>query len=90
MTVEKLKIFLGKKLGYAKYPHFQVRLGCDFVTLQFGSRVLIDMDIVQILITAGERVVALPESVTLALIRRDICDNPDSEMILYYRIFPQC
>jgi hypothetical protein len=48
------------------------------------------MDIVQILTTAGERVVALPESVTLALIRRDICDNPDSEMILYYRIFPQC
>jgi hypothetical protein len=25
MTVEKLKVFLGKKLGYSPYIHFQVR-----------------------------------------------------------------
>ena len=42
----------------------------------------------QILTTAGEKTVALPDSISLALIRRDICDNPDSEMIIYYRIFP--
>ncbi|KAL3790862.1 hypothetical protein HJC23_004492 [Cyclotella cryptica] len=66
MTIENLKVFLGKKLGYDQYPHFQI------------------------LTTAGERTVALPDSVTLALIRRDICDNPDSEIILYYRVFPQC
>lgn len=44
--------------------------------------------IFQILTTAGEKTVALPDSISLALIRRDICDNPDSEIIIYYRIFP--
>ncbi|KAL3770251.1 hypothetical protein ACHAWO_009565 [Cyclotella atomus] len=64
ITVENLKVFLGKKLGYSQYPHFQI------------------------LTTAGEKTVALPDDITLVLIRRDICDNPDSELIIYYRIFP--
>lgn len=96
MTVENLKVFLGKKLGYCQYPHFQVRL-CHYVMIFWiaipFSRILklsLIAIIMQILTTAGERTVALPDNVTLSLIRRDICDNPDSEIILYYRVFPQC
>ena len=32
--------------------------------------------------------VVLPNDMTLALIRRDICDNPFDEIVLYYRVFP--
>jgi len=32
--------------------------------------------------------VVLPNDMTLALIRRDICDKPFDEIVLYYRVFP--
>eukprot|EP00571_Detonula_confervacea_P013387 CAMPEP_0172303306 /NCGR_PEP_ID=MMETSP1058-20130122/4852_1 /TAXON_ID=83371 /ORGANISM="Detonula confervacea, Strain CCMP 353" /LENGTH=306 /DNA_ID=CAMNT_0013014057 /DNA_START=38 /DNA_END=958 /DNA_ORIENTATION=- len=66
MTVERLKIFLGKKLGYSPSSDFQI------------------------MTIADDNAVVLPNDITLALVRRDICDNPMNEIILHYRIFPQC
>ncbi|KAL3763989.1 hypothetical protein ACHAW5_007608 [Stephanodiscus triporus] len=66
MTMETLKIFLGRKLGYSPYQHFQI------------------------LAIADEDAVVLPNDITLAVVHREICDNPmNREMILYYRILPE-
>lgn len=65
ITVKNMKIFLGKKLSYFPYTHFQI------------------------MTVADDNVVILPDDITLALVRRDICDNPMNEIILHYRIFPQ-
>ena len=35
-----------------------------------------------------ENPVVLPIDITLALVRRDICDNPEEEIVLQYRISP--
>ena len=43
----------------------------------------------KIMAIADENPVVLPNDITLALVRRDICDNPmNHEIILYYRVFP--
>mmetsp|Transcript_25268 Transcript_25268/g.60747 ORF Transcript_25268/g.60747 Transcript_25268/m.60747 type:complete len:308 (+) Transcript_25268:42-965(+) len=66
MTVERLKIFLSKKLDHSPHSDFQI------------------------MTIADDNVVILPNDITLALVRRDICDNPMNEIILHYRIFPHC
>jgi len=64
MTISILKQFLGKKLSYQPYTHFQI------LTIAGGKSVVIDDDI------------------TLSLVQRDICDNPDYEIILHFRVLP--
>jgi len=43
----------------------------------------------QIMTIADDNVVILPDDMTLALVRRDICDDPMNEVIFHYRIFPK-
>mmetsp|Transcript_28541 Transcript_28541/g.60498 ORF Transcript_28541/g.60498 Transcript_28541/m.60498 type:complete len:302 (-) Transcript_28541:883-1788(-) len=43
----------------------------------------------QIMTLADDNVVILPNDMTLAMVRRDICDKPMDEIIFYYRIFSQ-
>eukprot|EP00577_Skeletonema_sp_RCC1716_P021108 CAMPEP_0113372710 /NCGR_PEP_ID=MMETSP0013_2-20120614/679_1 /TAXON_ID=2843 ORGANISM="Skeletonema costatum, Strain 1716" /NCGR_SAMPLE_ID=MMETSP0013_2 /ASSEMBLY_ACC=CAM_ASM_000158 /LENGTH=290 /DNA_ID=CAMNT_0000254619 /DNA_START=39 /DNA_END=911 /DNA_ORIENTATION=- /assembly_acc=CAM_ASM_000158 len=42
----------------------------------------------QILTVVDENYIVLPDDITLALIRRDICDDPTKEVVLHYRILP--
>mmetsp|Transcript_17859 Transcript_17859/g.29244 ORF Transcript_17859/g.29244 Transcript_17859/m.29244 type:complete len:288 (-) Transcript_17859:18-881(-) len=42
----------------------------------------------QILTVVDDNYIVLPGDITLALIRRDICDDPTKEVVLHYRILP--
>lgn len=42
----------------------------------------------QILTVVDDNYIVLPSDITLALIRRDICDDPTKEVVLHYRILP--
>jgi len=42
----------------------------------------------KILTVVDENYIVLPDDITLALIRRDICDDPTKEVVLHYRILP--
>lgn len=65
ITVRTLKVFLGKKLGYAPCSNFQI------------------------MATAEDNVVVLPDEISLDLVRRDIVDDPMADIIMHYRIFPR-
>lgn len=91
--MEALKIFLGKKLGYSPYQHFQVR-GINYLYAHSDDKCMTPYSFitpfVQILAIADEDAVVLPNDITLAVVHREICDNPmNREMILYYRILPE-
>ena len=100
ITVENLKMFLGKKLSYWPHSHFQVcNLLRRFVitSVVCGSqcwlwwclRCFFFFNIHQIMTVSGGKAVILDDSISLALVRRDICDNPGYEIILHYRVFPR-
>jgi len=44
----------------------------------------------KILTVVDDNYVVLSDDITLALIRRDICDDPTKEVVLHYRILPLC
>ncbi|KAL7544251.1 hypothetical protein ACHAWF_007631 [Thalassiosira exigua] len=42
----------------------------------------------QIIAMVDQDFVVIPNNLTLAIVRRDICDNPTDEILFYYRILP--
>lgn len=87
MTISILKQFLGKKLSYQPYTHFQVWLQIFRIFDKSKSKTSRFIDH-QILTTAGGKSVVIDDDITLGLVQRDICDNPEYEIILHFRVLP--